>query len=253
MRRISVFVTAALGLSSAAYAADLPLPVEEVPFVPTVDAFSWTGAYVGVNLGYSFGRDDDVGLFDEDNGGFQGDVGTLNPDGIFGGLQIGYNQQWDRFVGGVEADWQWSSQEEDLEFGDFEGNNGVLYSGRANSDQDWFGTLRLRGGVAFDRVFLYGTGGLAFGNREYTLEVQETGDGGDGADIDADESVDFGYVLGAGAEFALTNNVTAKAEYQFIDLEDEDFAEEGDFGTDPSVSFHTVRVGVNYKFNGLFQ
>ena len=250
MRRIGVFVAAALGLSGAAYAADLPVPVEEVPFVPTVEGFSWTGAYVGLNLGYAFGRDDDVGLFDDLNGGYQGDVGTLNPDGVFGGFQVGYNQQFGRFVAGVEADWQLSSQEDDLEFDDFVGDNGVLYSGSANNDQDWFGTLRGRAGVAFDRVFLYGTGGLAFANREYSLEVDT---GGRGADIDADESVDFGYVLGAGAEFALTDNLSAKAEYQFIDIEDEDFAEEGDFGTDPSVSFHTVRVGVNYRFNGLFQ
>lgn len=250
MRRISVFVVAALGLSGAAYAADLPVPVEEVPFVPTVEGFSWTGAYVGLNLGYAFGRDDDVGLFDDLNGGYQGDVGTLNPDGVFGGFQVGYNQQFGRFVAGVEADWQLSSQEDNLEFDDFEGDGGVLYSGSANNDQDWFGTLRGRAGVAFDRVFLYGTGGLAFANREYSLEVDT---GARGADIDADESVDFGYVLGAGAEFALTDNLSAKAEYQFIDIEDEDFAEEGDFGTDPSVSFHTVRVGVNYRFNGLFQ
>jgi outer membrane immunogenic protein len=244
-----------MGLSGAASAADLPVPVEEVPFVPTVEAFSWTGPYVGLNLGYAFGREDDVGLFDDDNGGFQGDVGTLEPDGVFGGVQLGYNFQVDRFVGGVETDFQFSSQEDDLEFDNFDDGDGdgAVYSGRANSDQDYFGTLRLRAGVAFDRVLVYGTGGLAYGNREYTLEVQETGDGGDGVDIDADEEFDFGYVIGAGAEFAFTDNLSGKAEYQFIDFEDEEFAEEGDFGTDPSVSFHTVRVGVNYKFNGLFQ
>ena len=252
MRRIGVFVAAALGLSGAAYAADLPVPVEEVPFVPTVEAFTWTGAYVGANLGYTWGRDDDVGLFDEENGGFQGEIGTLNPDGVFGGVQLGYNQQFDRFVGGVETDFQWSSQEDEIDDYEFEGNGDVVYTGRANSDQDWFGTLRLRAGVAFDRFMVYGTGGLAYANREYTLLVEDDEDG-DREKIEADESVDFGYVLGAGAEVAFTDNLSAKAEYQFIDIADEEFSEDGPFGTDPSVSFHTVRVGVNYRFNGLFQ
>ena len=249
MRRIGVVAATVLGFSSAAMAADLPVPIEEVPFVPTVEAFSWTGPYVGLNLGYTWGGDDRVGLFDDANGGFQGDVGELNPDGVFGGAQIGYNFQRDWFVGGVEADWQWSGQEDDID-GYTLTNGGRTYTGRANSDQDWFGTLRARGGFAWDRFFVYGTGGLAFGNVEYTLTANE---GGRSRKIEADESVEFGYVVGAGAEFAFTDNLSAKAEYQYIDLGDEELAESGPFATDPTIEFHTFRVGVNYRFNGLFQ
>lgn len=252
MRRIGFVFVAALGLSTAANAADLPVPVEEVPFVPTVEAFSWTGPYIGLNLGYAWGGNDDVGLFDSSNGGFQGDVGELEPDGVFGGGQIGYNFQRDWFVGGIEADLQYSGLGDDIDSYTHDGNNGVTYTGRANSDVDYFGTLRGRAGVAFDRFMVYGTGGLAFGNVEYTLTA--TG-GGDSEKIEEDDAVEFGYVVGGGAEFAFTDNLSAKAEYQFIDLgeDDEDEAESGPFSTDPSINFHTVRVGVNYRFNGLFQ
>ena len=60
-------------------------------------------------------------------------------------------------------------------------------------------------------------------------------------------------MAGAGLEFAFTDNISAKAEYQFIDIEDEERASNGPYSTDPSVNFHTFRVGVNWRFNGLFQ
>src|SRR5271168_4447764 len=82
-----------LTASSSAWAADLgpyqpytPPPAPEVRYEsPAI----WEGAYIGVNGGYGWS-----------------DSNFTEPEGGFGGGQIGYNWQRDRFVFGVEGDFQ---------------------------------------------------------------------------------------------------------------------------------------------------
>src|SRR5262245_12999420 len=102
----SIAALAALG-SASAFAADLPvrMPVKAPP-VAYVVPFSWTGFYIGGNVGWGGAGDDRVGFhFDGD---FLGDVGNAKPNGIFGGGQIGYNWQTGAWVFGVETDLQFS-------------------------------------------------------------------------------------------------------------------------------------------------
>jgi outer membrane immunogenic protein len=84
----------------------------------------------------------------------------------------------------------------------------------------WFGTFRGRAGIAFDRILLYATGGLAVGrlNADYTDAIAAgfvtpaaaaTGSGG---------VTRAGWVIGAGVEGAVTNNWTVKVEYLHVDL-----------------------------------
>jgi outer membrane immunogenic protein len=251
MKRALVGLIAATALVSPAVAADLPVPVE--PIVAPVPVFTWTGFYVGANAGWACCSDQDVGLFDNDDRDgdgiiFEGDVASLDDDGGFVGVQAGYNFQWNWLVAGIEGDWQWSGLFDD-EAGST--STGPLDGFRtfSSSDIDWFATLRGRAGFAWQRLFLYGTGGLAAGNQEYTVRIR-----GFGRDIRADEEVEWGWVAGAGAEFAFTDNLSAKAEWQFIDLGTESASSPGGgFTTHPTIEFHTFRVGVNYRFSGLFQ
>jgi outer membrane immunogenic protein len=230
-------VAAAALLSSPARSADLPVPVE--PIVAPVSLFSWTGFYVGANLGWACCANDRVGLFDAT--GFQGDIVDLEGDGVFGGVQVGYNYQWNWFVAGLEADWQYSGY-----FDDGSGTAGP-YRAHASTDSNWFGTIRARAGFAWDRVLVYGTGGFAAGNTEYTVRITN----GPGS-IREDESFNTGWVAGAGVEVAFTDRISAKGEWQFIDL-GTDSASNGGLTTHPTHEYHTFRVGVNYRFNGLFQ
>jgi outer membrane immunogenic protein len=124
---------------SPALAADMrmgPLPGPYVAPPPP----SWTGAYVGLNVGYQFGKVDNL---------------PLKPNGVLGGIQGGYNWQTGQFVLGAETDLQLSSADDT--FAPYQFSN------------PWFGTLRGRVGWAFSNILVYATGGLAYGKGKLTF------------------------------------------------------------------------------------
>lgn len=210
-------------VAAPALAADLPEPIPEAPIVEVAPAaFDWTGFYIGANIGYGFGGDDVVGVFSD--GSFVGDAGDLEASGILGGLQAGYNYQYGNFVIGLEGDIQLS------DIGDDVSGNGV----DVESTVSWYGTVRPRIGYAFDRLLVYGTGGVAFGDYEYE------------GDIEGSETF-VGWTAGAGLEYAFTDNLTAKFEYQYVNLGDDTFEDAG-LSTKATPDFHAVKLGVNYKF-----
>lgn len=278
----SLLVAGAL-LTSTALAADLPAPVLAPMLEPIVAApvgFTWAGAYIGLNAGWGFSggwAEDDVGIFRKGVGGAAGRhlgrAGTLEPNGGFVGAQAGFNFQSGMFVGGIEGDIQWSGIDDG--FGRFEDNDDGLFDDDddnrlgtrrvrgvdARVDVDWFGTVRGRAGVAFNRVMLYGTGGLAFGGIDYRVDVRGQTIRGDN-DFDGDDDgeafnergdrddVQLGYVVGGGAEFAVTDNFTVKGEYQYLNF-GRDTVGSQNFRTEQTTDFHTVRIGANFKFSGL--
>jgi outer membrane immunogenic protein len=134
MRRISL-AAAFLSAAVPALAADIryrsPAPSLAPP--PSV-TFSWSGAYVGANLGHQWAS-----------------VGNLpnEPSGIAGGVQAGYNWQMGRLVLGGEADIQ-ASAADDM-FAPYKFSN------------PWFGTVRGRAGFALNNLLFYATAGLAYG------------------------------------------------------------------------------------------
>jgi outer membrane immunogenic protein len=99
-----------------------------------LSAYSWTGPYLGLNIGYQWG-------YTTNN--------ATRPWGLDGGLQGGYNWQFGQFVVGAEGDLQISGASDT--FAPWKFSN------------PWFGTLRGRGGVALNNVLLYATAGLALG------------------------------------------------------------------------------------------
>ena len=97
----------------------------------------------------------------------------------------------------------------------------------------WFGTLRGRAGYAFNNVLFYGTGGLAFGElRAETFGLSES-------------HTTAGWTAGVGAEFGLAPNWSAKIEYLYVDLADENFTITG---LPNGYRFGLLRAGVNYHF-----
>ena len=218
MKKFLLSSVAALGIvaAGAASAADLPSrkgPVVAPVYVPV---FTWTGFYVGANAGYAWGNVN-AGSFATRTV----NIGDL--DGFTGGGQIGYNYQINQFVLGVETDIQGA----DLN----SGSN--AFGDRVRTE--YFGTVRARVGVAFDRFLPYITGGWAYGNVKTTIA-------GFGS---TDKSHTGGYAVGAGLEYAFTNNWTAKVEYLYVDLGEKSVFNSGvKVGTD----FSVVRAGVNYKF-----
>jgi outer membrane immunogenic protein len=262
-RIFGVSAGAILALSGSAFAADLParMPVK-APMVAPV--WSWTGYYVGVNAGYGFSRDREI----QTTGQVPANVATvadgarppfvnLDPSGFIGGGQIGYNWQTGSWVFGIEADLQYSDINEEINVV----TTGVAFPGVRNNtfrqELEYFGTVRGRLGIAWDRTLIYGTGGLAYGSiknsadffgpqpanvRQFTGSVDKT---------------EIGYTVGGGLEHAFGSNWSAKVEYLYYDLGEHIVAVNvipgsGGGGTGYFSNFrnegHIVRAGLNYKF-----
>lgn len=219
MKKYLLASVAALGIiaAGAASAADLPSrkgPVAAPVYIPPV--FTWTGFYVGANAGYGWGNVNT-------NGGVA-ITNTGDLDGFVGGAQVGYNYQMGQFVLGLEADIQGA----DLSTGDKLGGLPVK--------TDYFGTVRARAGIAFDRFMPYVTGGWAYGNVKTSVPA---------LGFSNDSSHTGGWALGGGLEYAITNNLIAGVEYLYVDLGDKRILNTGDkVGTD----FSVVRARLSYKF-----
>lgn len=239
MKRVLVLAAAAAvatAFASTAGAADIrraPPPVAKAPaYVAPI--FTWTGFYIGGNLGYGWG--DGSGTVTNTGIAPLGATGPVsgNGNGILGGVQIGYNWQTGAFVWGVETDFQLSAGE-----GTFAGNTGaVTFTG--NSKNEWFGTIRGRLGYAVDRWLLYVTGGGAYSHNSIsgtdslarTFNASATG---------------WSWTVGGGVEAALTNNWSVKGEYLYISTPDTLPIRAGTTITGDTDS-HVFRVGVNYRF-----
>lgn len=202
----------ALTMALPAVAADLPEPIPTAPVAEPVvapTAFDWTGAYIGASGGYMFGDDSDF------------------TDALAAGAFVGYNYavtpEW---VVGAEADFHWLDTDE---------NFGTALGGTGSSTDSYLSTVRARVGYAFDSVLIYGTAGLAVGWGEADLP---TG---------SDSNTHFGYVVGAGLDVALTENILVRGEYNWVDAGSETYSAGGD-SADLDFSGHLVKVGVGYKF-----
>ena len=201
MRRGTIGIGLALTLWSTA-----PANAYEPPF-------AWTGLYVGVNAGYSWGR----ATADLDASGAVGGVPfdvtasrTAHVNGGLGGGQIGYNWQSQRWVYGVEADFQWTGQD-----GDVSACSGTACA-TASYDLDWFGTVRGRVGyLLYPRALLYLTGGLAYGHLSADLSASAPPLGPVSI---SDSATRAGWVIGGGLEWAVRGNWMLRAEYLYMDL-----------------------------------
>jgi outer membrane immunogenic protein len=255
MKRI--FVTALLSFvaGGAALAADLPPAAPPPPrapavYVPVPAAFSWTGFYIGGNLGAGFnhgGIADSFGLYN---------WGVNNQATFVGGGQVGANYQFNSFVVGIEGDFDWFANNNNSGGGTAIpglGGAGTTISG--TSSGRWLTTVTGRLGYAFDRVLVYGKGGGAWvGSNNLTLV------GGGASVAISNSNSNTGWVAGAGVEYAFFNNWTAKVEYDYVGLSNNTFtvpgtfpvaAVAGDVFSTSNRNIQMVTVGVNYLFNGF--
>jgi outer membrane immunogenic protein len=149
--------------------------------------------------------------------------GSQTGSGVIAGGQIGGNYQFGSFVVGLELDEQWSNQRITYNLA------GVPVTDRVLA----FGTARVRGGVAMDRVLFYLTGGVAYVARDVaattTSSVRAQG---------------LGFAGGAGVEGLITPNISLRAEYLYMQTLDDSSAIPG---MTSHLSDNIFRVGVNYK------
>jgi outer membrane immunogenic protein len=258
MRRHLATTAVALSLSSGlatAFAADLgaPAPAPIYTKAPMMVPWSWTGFYIGGNVGYSWGHQSAT-VTDLSGDPLASSDADLN--GVIGGGQIGYNYQINSIVLGIEADIQGSGQKGDGSFGlpgSPCGPNAIACfptPATVGDDTDklaWFGTVRGRLGYAAGRLLPYVTGGWAYGNGTVS---GTTTTGSTATTYSSSTNYTEGWTVGGGLEWAFADHWSAKFEYLYID-----------FGSGPTVPISPTlnlatghmtdnigRVGVNYRF-----
>ena len=139
----------------------------------------------------------------------------------------------------------------------------VAFLNQGGNRSDYFGTVRGRLGYAFDRMMIYGTGGVAF--RDTGNNNNNTFFGFNNGFQQKQE--DVGYAVGGGVEYAFTPNITAKVEGLYVNFSEGrrtnnfggqvvgvtnfgvPIVQTGTRGRDDD--FAVVRAGINYKFNGF--
>lgn len=271
---LKTLITAA-GVSLAAVsvgaAADLGArPVYKAPPV-VAPAYSWTGFYIGGNVGYAWGDSDISSAASCPTGGCPyvlpanlaafgaAGTGSVSPNGFTGGVQAGYNWQTGSIVWGIEAD-----------FGAFDLNSsrsagglvplgaGQTFSVTTGVDTNWLLTARGRlGWTITPTALLYVTGGLAVTDLEVSNSYTDNFAVPPIAGASSARDTKLGWTVGAGLEWALWQNWTAKVEYLYLDFgsvsttarfNGAGFANPDLLATSADLKANIVRVGVNYRF-----
>jgi len=237
----ALIMLAAIGLANA---ADLPAaPVYKAP-AAIAPAHNWTGFYIGGHFGYGWAKPT---VWNPTTGGPFADP-LPAPTGVLGGAQGGYNYQIGNWVLGLEADITWTDVKGSATCVNFACSAGALH---VFGYPDWFGTLTGRFGYSFDRFLVFGKGGFSL-MHEY---FEQTGIPPNTFCVPtcSGTNINTGWTVGGGVEYALTNNWSVKAEYNYMtDLDRKRTTLTNSIGTlqifDEVRQIQTLKFGVNYKF-----
>ncbi len=234
---LPVVAVGAFGCVNAVTAADLPVKAPILAVIP----FSWSGCYVGANAGWKGGRFlDELARVPATTGNLPGfgqltvvadrtNLDNTNSNsgaaGVQGGCRWETAQQW---VFGTEGDFDWTNL----------GGNvvnrvvGTTFAPGYNFDDHarWESSARLTAGRAFDRLLVYGTGGVAFsdvtmtGHFIPTMRILANGFPGlYPGSTELDFHVLTGGTIGAGLAYALGKNWEIGGEYRYTRYQGADY------------------------------
>jgi len=228
--RFLLGVCASTLIAAPALAADLPMKARPAPPPPV---FSWTGFYIGANIGGAWSNGTVTDLVTGANL-------STDSSGFIGGGQIGFNYQFNTFVLGAE----W-----DIDGTTISKTSNVVATGsgnlQASANTDWISTLAARFGFAFDHWLLYGKAGGAWVQNSATLANLTTG-----GSISA-SNTNSGWMAGVGGEWAFAPQWSAKLEYDHVELDNWSFSTNSIIVNDRlNVSRHIdmVKAGINWRF-----
>lgn len=223
-----------------------------------MSAYSWTGCYIGAQVGGGF-------MKDSENGNSSDNI--FHAGGAIAGGQAGCNYQIRQFVFGLEGEGWWSGISDPSTSSNTEITDGVVtdsYSDQSLVKNRWDAAFSLRAGWAFDRVLLYMKAGGAWGG--FTISQQDTSSSSNYFDTQTStgSKVLPGMLLGWGIEYAFLDNWTARIEADYINFANTSFpfsSTETCTGTSCSYTTQTntgtntawaakaiLKAGVSYKF-----
>jgi outer membrane immunogenic protein len=258
-------IAVAVMIAPPAFAADQPIlpPLATKVALAQAASYNWAGWYIGGNIGFGWGISSNPSVSFVDPGGVVGfgpyfadggnAIPNLNPRGLIGGGQIGFN--WTptpNWVAGLVADFQGSGTR-DAMTNTVTPPLGFLTSNQFSNEQiDWFGTLRAKLGFAQNHWLLYATGGLAYGSiassGSFVLPgvMNFTG---------SDSTTNLGWAAGAGLNYGLTSNWIVGVEYLYVDLGKVSYTESqpaiapgASLTINNRAAVHIARLSLDYKF-----
>jgi outer membrane immunogenic protein len=252
LKRAILCAATTIGSLASAAAADLGGRYRGPDLFSPTPVTTWTGFYVGAQVGYAWGSDQTR----IDIPGFP--FSFVGPDhdtsGAVGGVHAGYNFQSGQAVFGVEADLELTGIDSKVDLAGSAGFTG--YGLNSTTSVDFQGSLRGRVGFAlFERMMLYGTAGLAFAGLENkyaaTLPPGNVFGVPAGTTIATFSDTHWGWTVGAGVEYALMSNWTARFEYRYANFSAYEnaatlLAAGAVNRQDPDL--HTLRIGASYRF-----
>ena len=225
-------------IAAPAMAADLPVKYRPPP---PVYVFSWTGCYVGGNIGGLWVNKDVTGPFG----------GTVSADGSSwaAGVQGGCNYQFaGGWVVGIQGDYDWANAGFSRDTSGFFFNNPSTIDFRVRS----VASLTGRVGYAWDRFLGYVKGGGAWERDELTVDFFNTGV------IASRSETRSGWTIGFGGEYAFTNSITGFVEYDYYNFGNRSndvvcglnacFANTFDLPISVKETKSVFKVGLNYLF-----
>jgi outer membrane immunogenic protein len=244
-RQILLASVGAIAIAGSAFAADLPYRGPPPVYLPPVPIFTWSGLYIGGQIGYAWGKDN-VDVTDNPIA----NVVSLSesPKGVIGGAHLGYNLQIAQWVVGLEGSVDGTSMHSSFTPAGFFST--VQFSDRVAVE----GSIRARAGIAFNRVLLYATGGAAFAGIDNTyLLLPPAFAAGTSEKVTKTRA---GWTVGGGIAYAVTNNWSVRAEYRYSDYgRYNDFPFQGEVPGGLIARHHLtenqVQAGVSYKFDSL--
>jgi outer membrane immunogenic protein len=248
----------ALALGAPAWAADMP--VKAPPAAPMAARLNWTGFYVGGHAGWAWTTKD----WDISASGTP--VADYTADGFMGGAQAGFNWQTGAWVLGAEVDVSWSQIRKGVAWTDPDPTpwtdpnpepvkGGRVTTVRTGTTVENFGTIAGRLGHAFDRTLLYVKGGGAWVHETYRAFNANTADE---TLIASASGTRWGWMVGAGLEYSLLPNWSAKVEFDYLDFGTARITLVSIPGATPPTrdfdvrqSISVVKLGLNYRFGGM--
>jgi outer membrane immunogenic protein len=258
---LALLVTAAVAAATTALAADLPVAPPGPSYTPAYQpaVYNWTGFYFGGNVGGNMLYDTFTVQGTTSAGYLNAGTSTkLNYFGVIGGLQGGADYEFGPMVVGVAGSWLGTDISASAITASL--NTATPESQRANTNARWFATATGRLGYAANDLLFYAKGGAAWAGIDYREDVL-SGPFGVVGSTQSLAAYRFGFTVGAGLEYELTEHFTAFLEYDFLDFGTANYnfnllsyeLASGLTGTGLPVSvtesFHEFMFGINFRYN----
>jgi outer membrane immunogenic protein len=241
---LAVFGVALIAAPILADAADVPRPYTKSPPMPAPTFYHWGGIYIGGHAGWGIA---DLEQSFPASGFFIG-LPTLPfthnnaMSGALAGAHLGFNYQLGAWVLGLEGAWTWAGLKSTFTSPQFPAFD------QWTTSADWLATVTPRIGYAFNRSMIYAKGGYAVASIGTSLQCVTCA----ATTEDTGKATHGGWMLGAGIEYALVNNVILGFEYNYYSFGSKTHSGPNPaFATTPrdvSMNMQSVLGRVSYKF-----